>query len=61
MATHQEKAPAPAHPQRVLKMGPTPDAMVLLEVGMIVEASAGISQVATLLESEYVPESNMLS
>jgi hypothetical protein len=61
MATYQEKAPAPARPQRVLKMGPTPDVMVLLEVGIIVEASADVPQVATLLESEYVPESNTLS
>jgi hypothetical protein len=61
MATHQEKAPALAHPQRALKMGPTPDVMVLLEVGIIVEMLADVPQVATLLESEYVPESNMLS
>jgi hypothetical protein len=61
MATHQEKAPTPACPQRVLKMGPMPDVMVLLEVGIIVEASADVPQVATLLKSEYVLESNRLS
>jgi hypothetical protein len=42
-------------------MGPTPDVMVLLEVGIIVEASMDVPQVATLLESEYVLESNTLS
>jgi hypothetical protein len=42
MVTHQEKAPTPAHPQRVLKIGLTPDATVLLEVGIIVEVLAGI-------------------
>jgi hypothetical protein len=35
--------------------------MVLLEMGIIVEVSAGIPQVAILLESKYVPGSNMLS
>jgi hypothetical protein len=42
MATYQEKAPAPACPQMALKMGPTPDVMVLLEVGIIVEALVDI-------------------
>jgi hypothetical protein len=42
-------------------MGPTPDVMVLLEVRIIVEVLADVPQVATLLESKYVLESNMLS